>query len=322
MESRTRPIPTTSIARPTTRRREVELDGLTWIDLPQPVNTDIAYLRERLRLDTLALDDVLSTIQLPKLDVHEAHEYLFVVVQVPVFDRDQRPTVSEIDIFAGRDFVVTIHDSNVKPLRRLFAAAAGDEAARKQVLGRGSGYLLYRVLDTLIKQSFPVIYHLDEQIGQFEQRLLTSDPEKLLPAQAQLERDSLALRHMLSPNRSVCDALRHLDLPFLKIDAERFFGDIGDGAHKLSALADEQHERIVAAGRVVLARSVQQQGLAQRTMALALVLLVPLALVAALAALAVALPPLTLPIPFGAAVALMLLLVGGVYGVARRQKWF
>ncbi|MBC8160016.1 MAG: hypothetical protein H7Z42_02265, partial [Roseiflexaceae bacterium] len=144
MEQRTRPIPTsTSLARPATRRRELEYDGLSWIDIPQPVSADITYLRERLRLDPLALDDVLSTIQRPKLDVHTEQEYLFLVVHVPTLDRDQHVISSEIDVFVGADFVVTCHDNSMKPLRRLFAAAGGDEQARRQLMARCPGFLLY-----------------------------------------------------------------------------------------------------------------------------------------------------------------------------------
>lgn len=323
MESRTRPIPTsTSIARPATRRREVEFDGLTWIDLPQPVNADVAYLRERLRLDPLALEDVLSTIQRPKLDVHDAQEYLFLIAQVPVFDRDQRVVVSEVDMFAGRDFVVTIHDGNIKPLRRLFKAAAGDETARKQLMGRGSGMLLYRVLDSLIKQAFPVAYRLDEDLDQLKERLFTQEPRKLAQTQALLEQDVIALRQILRPNLAVVNELADLNLPFLNIDANRFYGDTADGMDKLYDLAERQRELVASVGTTVATLSVQQQGTAQRTIAVAVLSLAPLVLLAGIAALSLAAPPQELPLVFAGALLATLAVIAGLLWYGHTKRWF
>jgi magnesium transporter len=323
MESRTRPIPTsTSITRPGTRRREVEYKGLTWIDLPQPVNADVAYLRERLKLDPLALDDALSTIQRPKLDVHATNEYLFVVIQVPILNRDNRIVVNEVDVFAGRDFVVTLHDGNLKPLRRLFSAAAADETARGQLLGRGPGYLLYRVLDTLIKQSFPVVYHTEEELTRFDERLFAEDARKLLRVGVLLQRDTIALRHILEPNLAVCDLLRTLDLPFLRIDAARFFGDCADGMHKLYGSAVEQHEVVTSLSQALDTLSVQQQSASLRNVHVLLLILLPIVLLAAISALYIAAPLQTQPLVFGGAILAMLAIIGGLLAYGRSRRWF
>ena len=319
---RTRPIATTSIARPATRRREVEGEGLTWLDLPQPVSSDIAYLRERLRLDPLALDDVLSTIQRPKLDVHDSQSYLFLIAHVPVFNRDNRVIINQVGIFAGSDFVVTIHDGNLKPLRRLFAAAATDEAVRKQLLARGPGYLLYRVLDTLIKQSFPLVYKVGEDLAQLEVQLFAQPARTLVQAQALLERDLIALRYIVEPNLAVCDQLRTLQLPFLRIDTARFFGDTADGAHKLYDLIAEQRDAIASAGGTLATLSMQQPSASQRIMVIALLVLAPLVLLAALAVLALVAPPREQPLVFGAALLATAAVIGGLLAAGRAQRWF
>ena len=323
METRTtRPVsPTTSLTRPTTRRRELELDGLTWIDIPQPVNTDIAELRERLRLDVLALDDVLSTIQRPKLDSYEAQEYLFLVIQVPIFDRDQRVVMSEIDIFAGRDYVVTLHDGTIKPLRRMFATAASEGAARKQVMGRGSGYLLYRILDVVIKQSFPIIYHLDEELGRLSARVFTFETTKLLEVHSLLERDLITLQQIIEPNRAVSEALRSQRLAFLRLDTARFFADTADAIHKLYGLATERRALVASLGATIATRSIQQQRQTQQYIFATLLILAPLLALAALATLAVVAPPSDQPIVFGAAIIVVIASAGGLIGFARSRRW-
>lgn len=323
MERGTRPIQTTtSISRPTTRRREVDFDGLSWIDLPQPVSADIAYLRERLRLDPLALDDALSTIQRPKLDVYDTEEYLFLVLHVPALDRDQHIVMSEIDIFVGREFLVTFHDNTMKPLRRLFAAAAGDEQVRKQLMGRGPGFLLYRILDALIKQSFAITFHVDENLARLRSKLFAQEIAKLTEQHALLEQDVILLRRIVQPNLDVAEQLRHSDLPFLDIDAVRFYGDIADGAAKLNDITAEQRELLASVSATLAILGVQSQNVALRTITVAVLTLVPLVALAAIAALAVAAPPTEQVIIFAAALLVVAALIGGLLWYGRRQHWF
>lgn len=323
MDSRTRPIPAaTSIARPTTRRREVEFENVVWIDLPQPVSADVAFLRERLHLDPLALDDVLSTIQRPKVDVHQAAEHLFLIVHVPTFDRDQHVVVSQVSIFAGRDFVVTIHDGTIKPLRRLFAAAAGDENARKQLMGRGSGFLVYRALDALIKHSFPIIYRLDEDLDRLKNRLFSYDTAKLLHVHSMLERDMIALRHIFQPNLAVGDALRTLELPFLRIDAPRYFGDSADGMYRLYDMVSDRYDQLRSIGSTLSIVSIQQQSTAQRVITVVLLAIAPLVLLAAIAALSLVAPPREQPIVFAVSLLVALACSGGLVALARSRRWF
>lgn len=320
MSGQTRSIPTTSIARPTTRRRELEAYGVTWIDLPAPVNADVAFLREQLRLDQLALDDVLSTIQRPKLDVHKG--YLFLILQVPMLNRDQRITVNRVAMFVGQSFVVTIHDGNLKTLRRLFTTAASDESARKQLMSRGTGYLLYRAVDALIKHTFPITYQIEEELERLESRAFSLSPARLLRQQAQIERDILALDHILAPNLPVCDALRAVDKNFFQHDFEFFFGDNADGMYKLHDIAAEQRNIAANIGKLVATLSIQQQGNAQRTIAIALLVVAPFTLLAAVAALALAAAPTAQPLLFGVALVVALAIAGALVGFGWTRRWF
>lgn len=322
MSGQTRSIPITGLARPSTRRRELEANGVLWIDLPQPVNADIAFLRERLNLDQLALDDVLSTIQRPKLDVHEAQHYLFLILQVPVLDRNQRVIVNRVALFVGEKFIVTIHDGSLKPVRRLFAAAAGDETIRTQFTARGTGYMLYRTIDALIKQTFPLIYQIDEELESLESRTWSAAPARLLRQQAQIERDLIALHHIIQPNLAVCDALRGLDRSFFQHNFEFFFGDNADGMYKLNDLIAEQRDVISSLHATLATRSVQQHGTAQRVIAITLLAIAPLVLLSAVATLVLAVPPTEQPIIFALALLAAIAVIGGLVGYGWARRWF
>ncbi|HEY3229548.1 MAG TPA: CorA family divalent cation transporter, partial [Roseiflexaceae bacterium] len=166
MKERTRaPAPPPAPSRANPPQRHIEHAGLTWLDVIEPTVTQLADLRERYAFDSLALEDVVSRIQRPKLDSFPQEEYLFTILQFPVLDKEQRVAFAgEVDLFIGRDYVITLHDGSLKPLRRLFTAAGSDEHARAQLMGRGSGYLLYRIVDALIKQCFPLTERIDDDL--------------------------------------------------------------------------------------------------------------------------------------------------------------
>lgn len=307
------PTSSTAVARPGTRYREVEHGGLTWIDLVQPTSPDIAELRERFGFDPLPLENAVSTVRRPRLDVYPEREYMFVELHVPALDRDSAIVPVEVGIFAGRGIVATVHEGEVKPLRRIFQAAATDDLARAQLLGRGPGYLLYRIVDALLKQVFPVLYQIDDTLAQLDARLGPAPPPGAARELAHAQRDIASIRAIVRPNQEVLDRLRGLPAPFLRIDAEHYFGDSAQLAAKIWDLLDE-HVDVVASlntafGNLAIERSSRTAQLA----VILLIVLVPLALIAALAGLNTAAPLLEGPLVFvglalaGAAVAVGLL---------------
>ncbi|GAB4197445.1 MAG: hypothetical protein OHK0022_15760 [Roseiflexaceae bacterium] len=318
MEPRTRSLqapPTTT--RTGARRRELAHAGLTWIDISQPTAADVAALRERFRLDPLALEDVLSTIQRPKLELYSSNEQLFVIFHAPTLDRDNRIVASELDIFVGREVLITLHDGDLKPLRRVLAAVTSDDQLRAQLMGRGSGYLLYRLLDTLIKQSFPILYRIDDDLARLDGQVFARPAPGLLRELADLRRDHNTLRHILRPNTGLSDALRACQAPFLQIDPQRYFGDNADALHKLDDLLDEQRDVIDGTARTIDSLAVQ------RTNRLLRMLLVLGAAALPLLALLALVPALPLPSPLIApavVVLLALLAAGAVLWYARREQ--
>ena len=129
-------------------RSGVEHGGLRWINIEQPGALEQAWLAEHFDFHPLDLEDVRSRNQRPKIDEYE--DYLFVVLHFPVYDTAiQRLNAGELDFFLGHDYLVTLPNVELLPVSRLFARCAEDEQLRTQLFSRGSGYLLYHVLDDL-----------------------------------------------------------------------------------------------------------------------------------------------------------------------------
>ena len=60
----------------------LDWNGMTWIDIAPPGQSEIDYLAENYSFHPLDLDDTLSRRQRPKID--EYKDYIFIVLQFPI----------------------------------------------------------------------------------------------------------------------------------------------------------------------------------------------------------------------------------------------
>ena len=98
---------------------------VTWINIEQPSPQDMESLRQQYSFHPLDLEDCLSRIERPKIDEYD--DYLFIIMQFPVFDHDHRVSrPGEVDMFIGAGYLVTVHEGNLWPINHLFNACQAD----------------------------------------------------------------------------------------------------------------------------------------------------------------------------------------------------
>src|SRR3954447_16598125 len=134
----------------------VEAPGLRWINIERPRSVDQAWLEERYDFHPLDYEDVLSRNQRPKIDEYD--DYLFIVLHFPRYDKQvKRLNAAELDIFVGADFLITLADEPLQPVRYLFDRCEAEETVRGQYFSKGSGYLLYKIIDEATDAGFPML---------------------------------------------------------------------------------------------------------------------------------------------------------------------
>src|SRR5215212_9061764 len=146
---------------------ELSHNGLTWIHLDAPDAERTAALAERFGWHALDVEDVLSKRQRPKID--EYPEYLFAVLHFPVYDKAvQRLNAAELDFFLGPDYLVTLPNVELLPVTRLFHRCEEDVRLREDLFAKGSGRLLYEVLDDLFDYCFPILDKIGHKLDSVE----------------------------------------------------------------------------------------------------------------------------------------------------------
>ena len=169
---------------------------------------------------------------MPKLD--EFDDHLFMVMHFPQFDKQSRITQpSEVDVFAGAGYIVTVHSGDLRPLVKLFSDCQASEEVREDIMGRGSGYLLYRVLDSLVDYSFPILRRIMANVDDLERRVFETFGQDVVRELALIRRDVLSYRRLVRPQIAVLEELEERDFDVLKVDGDIYFGDLADHMRRI-----------------------------------------------------------------------------------------
>ncbi|MFA5316707.1 MAG: magnesium transporter CorA family protein [Dehalococcoidales bacterium] len=223
---------------------QLEWDGLTWLNIEEPTERETAYLAERYPFHPLDLDDCLSKIQRPKID--EYKDYLFLVLHFPVYNRELRvTTTSQVSVFIGQNYIITLHKGDFKTLVKLFRECQIDEEARQENFNKGGGYLLYRMVDRLVDYCLPILNKIGDNIERaedniFERRGMSRAIEDI----SMLRRDIIAFRRIIWPMRAVLGNLEPKIRRFTTMELSVYFGDMVDHVDKIWDGLDEYKEII------------------------------------------------------------------------------
>ena len=121
----------------------------------------------------------MSRNQRPKID--EYPDYLFIVLHFPIFDKQVgRLNAGELDLFVGPDFIITLPNQPLKPVQYLFERCRTNEEIREQLFSKGTGYLLYQIVDQSVDYCFPMLRKIGNKLEQLEEDIFVGRGEEIV----------------------------------------------------------------------------------------------------------------------------------------------
>jgi magnesium transporter len=231
------------------RVAELQHAGLTWIHLESPTQEEALALAARFGWHPLDVEDVMSRRQRPKVDVYtdEGEAYLFSVLHFPVYDKAiGRLNAGELDAFLGADYLVTLPAVELRPVSRLFRRCAENAEFRENLFRRGSGRLLYEVLDDLYDYCFPILDKIGYKLEQIDEELDEGDSKGLVRDIHKVKQEIISYRKIIKPQRPTLRQLERGVERFLPEDLELYFDDIVDASERIWDLLDNYKEVVEA----------------------------------------------------------------------------
>jgi magnesium transporter len=226
---------------------QIDAEGLRWVNIEEPGAPERAWLEEHFDFHALDLEDVLSRNQRPKIDVYD--EYLFIVLHFPVFDPSVgRLGAGELDLFVGPDFLITLPNQPLQPVEYLFERCRSKEELRDQLFSRGSGYLLYRIVDDSFDYCFPMLRKIGNKLDALEEVIFEGRSEEIVRDISNVKQEIINFRKVIRPERPVLRDLERVKHRYLApdLDLEIYFDDIVDAAERIWDMLENYKEVIEA----------------------------------------------------------------------------
>src|SRR2546421_4825853 len=233
--------------RPEPRVAELSGEGLTWIHLESVDPETVNALRARFAWHPLDAEDVLSKRQRPKIDDYADEGYLFGVRHSPAYDKAiQRLNAAELDFFLGPDYLVTMPNVQLNPVTRLFNRCQEDEIFRAQLFEKGSGRLLYEVLDDLFDYCFPILDKIAYKLDSIEDDIDERHSEEIVSDISKAKQEIISYRKIIKPQRPALRLLERRIERFLPENLELYFDDLVDASDRIWDLLDNYKEVVEA----------------------------------------------------------------------------
>src|ERR671931_461678 len=227
------------------RISELSANGLTWIHVDQPGALEATTLADRFGFHQLDIEDVLSKRQRPKIDEYE--NYLFVVLHFPFYDKSvQRLNAAELDVFIGPDFLITLPNVELLPVTYLFRRCEEDPDLRDELFSKGSGYLLYHVLDDLFDYCFPILDKIGHKLDSIEDDIDEERFEEVVRDISKAKQEIISYRKIIKPQRPTLRLLERQIERFLPEELELYFDDIVDASERIWDNLDNYKEVVEA----------------------------------------------------------------------------
>lgn len=147
-----------------------EVGGVVWIGLKKPDPTEFGQMAREFKIHELAIEDSVVAHQRPKIERYD--DILFVVLKSARYvDRREEVEFSEIHVYVGKDFVVTVRHGEGSELTRVRRRMESDP----ELLTLGPEAILYAIMDRVVDDYAPVVRGLENDIDEIETEMFSGD---------------------------------------------------------------------------------------------------------------------------------------------------
>lgn len=293
--------------------------GVTWIHVEGLQNVSlIQELAKRYHIHPLTVEDILNVDQRPK--VEEFENYLFITLKMLIWN-EKKCTFSteQIHFILGKNFLLSFQEGENTYFKPIGERLRG--SANQRMRQQGSDYLVYRLMDLIVDYYFVVLEGLGDQIEQIEDIIITDPKPENTRTIYRLKRRLMTLRKSIWPLREVISHLIQMDnifTPFTRI----YLRDLYD--HVVQAIDTVETCRDISASLldVYLSSITNRMNEIMKTLTIIATIFIPITFIASFYGMNFQdMPELHWRYGYITVIALMIIMVFGMFVYFRKKKW-
>jgi len=290
---------------------------LLWVDLADPTPEETKSILEGVfQFHPLAIEDCTTPNSLPKVEDYE--DYLFLVIHGVDYTRTDKFSTTELDLFLGRDFLVTFHR---RPMRSVQSTM---DRCTKSVgsFTRTADRLAHQVLDLLTDNYKPVVEELRGEIEELEETVLARSSENLIPSLLALKSELSLLRQTVRPQRAVINRLAHGESRTIRATSLPYYRDLRDNLIRIDETAAGYADQLLISFDLYLNKSSFQANEGIKVLTALTAITLPATIIATWYGMNFKhMPELSLPYGYPICFGITLVLTALMWVWCKRRKW-
>lgn len=259
----------------------VTYNGLSFVNVHDPHELEIKYLRKNFGFNPLNLEDYINKTQIPKIEIYKG--YSLVVLDFPYVEnpfptngnntsshqqqkksfflsqvslpplplpqfataKRKRLLAGQVDLFIGKEYLVVLHDERTPQIEEVFAFCQKTLRHRQDFMGEGSVFLFYRIVDILVDSMFNVVNELSARIDTIDKQIdQQTSPLFAVEEISAVRRDLVVFQTMVKPVLPIFSDLEKGTYKELNDSMTPFWSNILDHLQKIWARLEDNRELV------------------------------------------------------------------------------
>ncbi|WP_043622709.1 magnesium and cobalt transport protein CorA [Nonomuraea candida] len=228
-------------------------DCFLWIGLHEPSQDEFDLITSEVRLHPLAVEDAIHAHQRPKLERYD--DTLFVVLKpLQYVEESSDIEVGEINLFLGRDFVISVRHGEADPLGGVRRRVESDP----DLLAAGPAGVLYAICDQVVDTYSQTSHEVEHDLIVLERRVFSGEHGDVTEDIYSLKREVLEFRTAQDPLIPVLEEIVKGRVELCAHIREQF-RDVLDHLLRVDTRVDEHNELLTSALNAHLALVSKEQ---------------------------------------------------------------
>lgn len=293
-------------------------DAIFWLDMENMQKKESEEILSGIfKFHPLAVEDCINISHHPKMD--DYCDYLFIIVHgVSKGNKNSDFHTDEINIFMGKNYIVTYHDKKFSFIDETFSKIEKNPLLIKQ----GPANILYYLMDYLVESYTPVIESLDKLIDTIENEIFKNPTDETLNKIFTLKRRIMRLKRISTYQREVFLELSHTNSPLIEKNMLIYFRDVYDHLLRLSDLADSYRDTATSAIDIYLSAVSNRLNSVMKVLTIIATIMMPLTLIAGIYGMNFEyMPELKMRYGYFYVLGIMVILTLYMIHIFRKKKW-
>lgn len=212
-----------------------------WVDAEKPTDEENKMLLEGVfNFHPLAIEDCIAVSERPKADDYE--NYIFMVIHaVNYLQTTHEFRTTELNMFIGKNFLVTVHNDPVKSVTTTIERVIKNAP----LIARAPDRLTYNLLDALLENYQPALEDLGAEIAELESSVMENPSADILNSVLKLKSEVQHVRQIIAPQREVIARLAHGEFKIVRTHLLPYYRDLLDNLSRISDAADNYRDSLM-----------------------------------------------------------------------------